>query len=155
MTTSNIGWLTTTPATDLNFKNALLRAEDYEIMDAIKAMEGKNNVKTKITALERELRKRERKEKERKRWLYKIITISIYVSEFGWVDEEKFFVWVSYPYLSNFVDALSRTFGLGIFDDGSFSGKMQYDCVCIDLCEALEGCDINLEEIFPREKFKH
>ena len=152
MTTSNISWLTTTPASYINFKSALSTAEDWEIKSAIKTIEGKENVKTKIAALERKLRKRE---KTREHRLYKIVTIIIYVSEFGWVNEEEFFVWVPHLYLANFVEELSKMFGLGIFDDGSFMGNIQYDCVCIDLCDALKGCDIDLEEIFPKEKFTH
>lgn len=56
----NISWLMTTPCTDCNFKSALQRATVEEIKETIRNLDGKNGVKTKIAALERELRKREK-----------------------------------------------------------------------------------------------
>ena len=59
---SNVRWLTTTPAGDLNFVNALKRATDDEIKEAISQIEavgGKN--KTKLLACNRELRRRAKK----------------------------------------------------------------------------------------------
>lgn len=56
---SNVSWLTTTPAGDLNFINALKSATDDEIKEAISQIEaagGKN--KTKLLACNRELRRR-------------------------------------------------------------------------------------------------
>lgn len=60
MMTNNISWLMTTPATDCNFKSALLRATNEEIQTTISNLDGKSGVKTKLKALERELRKRDK-----------------------------------------------------------------------------------------------
>ena len=57
---TNIDWMVTTPATDCNFKSALERSTYAEICEAISQLEGKKGTKTKIAALERELRKRVR-----------------------------------------------------------------------------------------------
>lgn len=62
MHTDNISWLTTVPATDGNFKCHLRRATTKEIQDALIIMteSGEKGNATKIAALSRELRKRER-----------------------------------------------------------------------------------------------
>lgn len=59
----NIGWLTTVPATDMNFKLHLGYATVEEIKESISILTGKGekgNV-SRINALERELRKRDKK----------------------------------------------------------------------------------------------
>lgn len=71
MDSDNIGWLTTVPSTDINFKGALKRATDDEIRESLRIMDVQYRLltgkpignKTRIAALERELRKRERREK--------------------------------------------------------------------------------------------
>lgn len=55
------------------------------------------------------------------------------VDELGWINDEEFCVWVSYLYLKEFMDALRKLFGYGVFDDGGFSANMQADCMCIDI----------------------
>lgn len=60
MMSSNISWLMTTPSGDCNFKSTLERATDEEIKEAITNLDGKKNVKTKLKALESELRRREK-----------------------------------------------------------------------------------------------
>lgn len=77
-----------------------------------------------------------------------------YVQEFGWINEEEFIVWVSYLWLEEFIDRLKEIFGNGLFDEGGFNANMQEDCVCIDLCEAL-GYSVDIEEVFPKEKYQH
>ncbi len=61
----NISWLTTVPATDVNFKSHLKMSTTEEIKEAISIMDGqgrKGNA-SRITACERELRKRDRRRK--------------------------------------------------------------------------------------------
>lgn len=77
-----------------------------------------------------------------------------YVSEMGWINDESFCVWIDYMWLEDFISDLKKIFGYGIFDDGGFTADMQSDGVCIDLCEAL-GEYIDLEDVFPKEDFKH
>lgn len=61
MMSLNISWLMTTPSGDCNFKSALQRATDEEIKETIANLDGKKNVKTKLKALESELRRREKR----------------------------------------------------------------------------------------------
>lgn len=55
---NNTSWLTTVPANDQNFKDHLKVATDEEIRKSILVVGMNTGVKTKIAALERELRKR-------------------------------------------------------------------------------------------------
>lgn len=59
---NNISWLTTVPAADINFKNHLKNAAVEEINEALSiiAEKGEKGNKSKISALQRELRKRNR-----------------------------------------------------------------------------------------------
>lgn len=61
MMSNNISWLMTTPSGDCNFKSALERATNEEIQEAISNLDGKNGVKTKMKALEAELKRRSKK----------------------------------------------------------------------------------------------
>ena len=91
--------------------------------------------------------------------LYKLLTEIdedewIIVQELGWISNKEFCIWVSYAWIDVLVKELKSIFGYGIFDDGGFDARMQGDCVCIDLCMALEGY-LDLENVFPKEKYKH
>ena len=57
---SNQSWLYGTPSSDGNFKMALRRATVEELQEVIAALPEVGN-KTKIAAIQREIRKRERK----------------------------------------------------------------------------------------------
>lgn len=61
MMTENISWLMTTPSGDCNFKGALKRATNEEIQTTISNLDGKSGVKTKLKALEAELKRRSKK----------------------------------------------------------------------------------------------
>ncbi len=61
MMTNNISWLMTTPSGDCNFKSALERATNEEIQATISNLEGKSGVKTKLKALQVELKRRNKK----------------------------------------------------------------------------------------------
>lgn len=63
MRSSNISWLMTTPCSDCNFKGALVKATDEEIQTAISNLDGKGGVKTKLKALEAELKRRNKRTK--------------------------------------------------------------------------------------------
>lgn len=65
MDNENINWLTTVPATDVNFKTHLKMATDEEIEWSISLMSGKKGNATRIKALRRELRERERGRNEK------------------------------------------------------------------------------------------
>ena len=77
-----------------------------------------------------------------------------YVDEFGWVNNTDFFVWVSYSRFEKFMEGLTEIFGNSIFNYGGFTVYMQKDGICFDLEEAV-GCYVDLEEVFPKDKFRH
>lgn len=58
MSNDNVSWLTTVPASDGNFKLHLGYATIDEINKAIEICKEQEKSKSKITALERELRRR-------------------------------------------------------------------------------------------------
>lgn len=60
MVSNVFGWLTTCPAGDCNYKYALERATNEELTSAIEYMRDISGNKGKITACERELRRRAR-----------------------------------------------------------------------------------------------
>lgn len=82
------------------------------------------------------------------------LTKSDYVEEFGWASDYNLYVWVYYIYLDDFVKELTEIVGNGLFDDGGIKAVMQDNCLCIDVDELL-GSYINVEEIFPKDKFQH
>ncbi len=77
-----------------------------------------------------------------------------YVSEFGWVTDNKFFVWVDHIWFKEFIEKLHKIFGYGIFDEGNFNANIQPDSVCIDLNDVLDGY-VDIEEVFPKNKYCH
>ena len=66
---SNISWLMTVPATDMNFKNHRQYATAEEIKEALSIMTGKGEKgnASRIAALSRELRKRDKKLRRREK----------------------------------------------------------------------------------------
>jgi hypothetical protein len=87
--------------------------------------------------------------------LYKTITDDENcIDELGWINDTQFCVWVNYFRLDDFMDRAKSIFGYGMFDDGGFDSNMQYNGVCIDLCEMLERY-IDIEEVFPKDKYQH
>lgn len=62
MSNDNIKWLTSVPATDGNFKHHLKAATAEEIKDALSAMtvNGEKGNASRIAALSRDLRKRDK-----------------------------------------------------------------------------------------------
>lgn len=94
-----------------------------------------------------------REEKNPELELYKLVTES--VSECGWHSDTEFLV---FPYLfelEDFFKGMSRIFGNLLYDDGGVEAHIMGDYACIDLAAMLAGEDIDLERVFPREKFKH
>lgn len=88
--------------------------------------------------------------------LYKILMIPDipHVSEFGWVKDKEFFVWVDFSDFEEFIKELTGIFGRSVFDEGRFNANIQPDSVCIDLCSVLGGY-VDIEKVFPKDKFRH
>lgn len=66
MSSDNIKWLTTVPATDINFKRHLKAATTEEIKEALSMLKasGEKGCVSKISALSKELRKRDKEKGE-------------------------------------------------------------------------------------------
>ncbi len=78
-----------------------------------------------------------------------------YVSEFGWIDEYRFVVWIDYLWIKEFMDKIVEIFEDGIFEDcRHFHATMQSHAICIDLMDLLDGF-VDIEEVFPKEDYKH
>ena len=75
------------------------------------------------------------------------------VEEFGWVEDE-FCVWVRHSALDEFIQYFIREFGYCGLDEGGIDVNLQYEDVVINLCELLED-DVDIESVFPKEKYKH
>lgn len=86
--------------------------------------------------------------------LLALFTESDYVDEFGWASNDTLYVWVFYIFLKDFVDELTEILGNGVFDEGGINANMQNDCLCIDVDELL-GSYIDVEELFPKDKYQH
>lgn len=86
--------------------------------------------------------------------LLALFTKSDYVEEFGWASNDNLYVWVYYIFLKDFVDELTEIVGNGLFDDGGINAIMQDNYLCIDVDELL-GSYIDVEELFPKDKYQH
>lgn len=78
-----------------------------------------------------------------------------YVNEFGWISDTEFCVWISLLWFQEFVYSLKQIFGYGLFDDGGIEARIGSDYVVIDLAAYVEGYGVEIENIFPKEKYRH
>jgi hypothetical protein len=85
--------------------------------------------------------------------LYKLVTKD--VSEFGWVNDEVFYVWVSHFELSNFIKDIIKIFDDGMFDENTIEAHISKDYIVIDLADMLSGEDIDFKRVFQKDEFKH
>lgn len=78
-----------------------------------------------------------------------------YVDEFGWVSDTEFYVWINLIWFDEFVKRLYNIFGYSLFDEGGIEAHIGSDYVCIDLEDFVGGYGVDLEEVFPKSKYKH
>lgn len=78
-----------------------------------------------------------------------------YVDEFGWVSDTEFFVWINLIWFKEFVKRLNDIFGYSLFDEGGIEARIGSNYVCINLEDFVNGYGINLETVFPKDKYKH
>ena len=76
------------------------------------------------------------------------------VSEYGWVSDDEFIVWVYHFNVDSFIKELLDIFGSGLFDDEGFKAIVKDTYMCFDLCEILESY-VDIEEIFPKDKYRY
>lgn len=79
------------------------------------------------------------------------LIIDEYATEFGWINEDCFCIWVSWYWIDNCLDDLRDLYSNSLFDDGGISAKIQDDCICIELSDTF----IDIESMFPKDKYKH
>ena len=78
-----------------------------------------------------------------------------YVDEFGWVSDTEFFVWINSICFPDFLSRINDIFGYTLFDDGGIEARIGTDYVCINLEDFAWKYDIDLERIFPKDKYRH
>lgn len=82
--------------------------------------------------------------------------ITIHISEYGWVDDNQFYIWVDYEDVSDITRRLSDIFGNNMFEENCTMAILRDGFLVIDLVEALDWCDeICIEDVFDREKYKY
>ena len=77
------------------------------------------------------------------------------VDEFGWICGEEFCVWVNLLFFKDFMERFKEIFGSEVFDEGGIHAKIQEDCVCFALEDIMEWYGVELENVFPKDKYKH
>lgn len=92
--------------------------------------------------------------------LYKMLMLpnendfdDIIIDKFGWVKDE-FCVWIRHSMLDEFIQYLIHEFGYCGLDAGGMDVKLQDTYIVINLCE-LFGDTVNIESVFPKEKYTH
>lgn len=78
-----------------------------------------------------------------------------YVDEFGWVSDTEFYVWINLIWFDEFVKRLKDIFGYSLFDEGGIEARIWCDYVCIDLEYFVGEYGVDLEEVFPKSKYRH
>lgn len=78
-----------------------------------------------------------------------------WVDEFGWICGEEFCVWVNLLFFKDFMERFKEIFGSEVLDEGGIHAKIQEDCVCFALEDIMEGYGVELENVFPKDKYKH
>lgn len=94
--------------------------------------------------------------------IYKLIMIPdeddpdiSYVDEFGWISNTEFCVWINITWLANFMERIREIFGTDVFDEDGIDAKVGCDYVLFNLEDITSMYDVNLEEVFPKSKYKH
>ena len=53
------------------------------------------------------------------------------------------------------MERFKEIFGSEVFDEGGIHAKIQEDCVFFALEDIMEGYGVELENVFPKDKYKH
>lgn len=85
--------------------------------------------------------------------LFKLITSEI--SEYGWDQNGEFLVFPYWFQLDDFFKQLKSIFGNSIFDDGGFQINIEDGYAGFNLVDIVGNYGIDLESIFPIDKYKH
>lgn len=74
-----------------------------------------------------------------------------YTDGCGQEHDRSFSTWDSSVWWHNFIEGLTRIFETGLFEEGRSDANSIY----INLSEVSAGYGIDLENIFPKDKYKH
>lgn len=85
--------------------------------------------------------------------LYKLVTKD--VSEFGWVNDEEFLLWLYHHELSDFIKNIIEIFDGCGFDEYGVEVHLREKYIVINLNNMLCNEDIELERIFPKDEYRH
>lgn len=78
-----------------------------------------------------------------------------YVDEFGWISDTKFCIWITALWFGDFLEKLNDIFGYSLFDDGGIEARIGSDYICINLEDFVGEYGVDLERIFPKNKYRH
>ena len=78
-----------------------------------------------------------------------------YVDYFGWINDTEFCIWVNLASFTDFMERIREIFGTDAFDEGGIDAKVGCDYVAFDLGEIVNRYGVNLEEVFPKSKYRH
>lgn len=92
-------------------------------------------------------------EKNQELELFKLITEE--VSEYGWVSDSEFYIWLYHFELSDFVKKIIEIFSKQMFDESGIEANISEKYTVIDLAAMLSGENIELEKIFPKDQYEH
>lgn len=76
--------------------------------------------------------------------LYKFI--HEYEIEIDWRGDS-LYIWIPFYVLNEFTNLL----GYDHFSEGGEEVNLQYNCICLDLVDICESCEIDPENILPKE----
>ena len=77
--------------------------------------------------------------------------IDEYAEELGWVNAEVFCIWVRWCWIDDFLTDLRILYGCEVFDIEGIKALVQDDYICIELSDTY----IDIEELYPKEKYQH
>ncbi len=77
------------------------------------------------------------------------------IDEFGWINDTEFCVWINIIWLKDFMERIRKIFGACAFDEGGIDAKVGCDYVLFNLEDITSMYGVNLEEVFPKSKYKH
>lgn len=78
-----------------------------------------------------------------------------WVDEFGWICGEEFCVWVNLLFFKDFMERFEEILGSEVFDEGGIYAMLQQNCVCFNLKDVVGNYGVDLENVFPKDKYKH
>lgn len=77
-----------------------------------------------------------------------------YATEFGWIKEKEFRVFIPYDDFSSFMAELKENFGQFMTEPFEINAVIENDMVSINLCDLLPETAVSIEEVFSKEHIR-